>query len=329
MRWKILLTICLTVTWLSAQTPTPTVDEEKKFASLEGKLIDDRTGEPVRKANVVLMQIPAGGGGMTMGPPPNTAVATDAEGKFLFPKVEPGRYMLSAEKAGYVRQQYGSRSAQYGPGTNLTLEAGQKMASIEFRLVPQAVITGKVLDEDGEPVPNAMVNVLRQMPFARQPMSMMGMGSNDVGEFRIANLAPGKYLIRVDHRGPMFGGAPPAPAAGTTTEGTLGYVATYYPGVTDAASAAPVIVAAGQQLTGVDIRLRKARVFQVSGKIQGVPAASRLQVTLQPQSTGRGGQTFTFGGGGNAKPDGTFTIASVLPGAYDAVALMIDSGRPW
>ena len=200
MRWNILLTICLTVTGLSAQSPAPAADEEKKFASLEGKLIDDRTGEPVRKANVVLMQIPAGGGGMTMGPPPNTAVASDAEGKFSFPKVEPGRYMLSADKAGYVRQQYGSRSGQYGPGTNLTLDAGQKMASIEFRLVPQAVITGKVLDEDGEPVPNAMVNVLRQMPFARQPVPMMGMGSNDVGEFRIANLSPGKYLIRVDHR---------------------------------------------------------------------------------------------------------------------------------
>ena len=324
MRLTALSMLALATTVCVAQSP----EDEKKCATVEGKLIDASTGEPVRKANLVLMQMPTGVGITMGGPPPSTAVASDAEGKFSFPKVEPGRYMLSAEKAGYVRQQYGSRSGLMGPGTNLTLEAGQRMGGIEFRLTPQAVITGRVVDEEGEPVQHAMVNVLREMPFAKQPMPVMGMGTNDVGEFRIANLVAGKYLIRVEHRPGMFGGAQPAAAAASSSEGTTGYVATYYPGVTDASAAAPIVVAAGQQLTGIEIRLRKARVFQVSGRVQGAPAGDRLQVTLQPQTTNRGGYSFAFGGGGSVKPDGTFTIASVQPGAYDLVAMAMASGRP-
>ncbi len=327
------LTVILFASLAMAQqsaTPDTTRPEEveKKLASLEGKLIDASTGQPVRKANVVLMQVRSGGGGMMAGPPSSTAASSDSEGKFSFTKVEPGRYGLSAEKAGYVRQQYGRRAGQFGPGTNLTLEAGQKITNLEFRLMPQAVITGKVVDEDGEPVPHAMIGVLRQIPLLKQPMVMMGAPANDVGEFRIANLAPGRYLVRAEHRQAMFGPARPASAGGaSTSEGTTGYVPTYYPGVTDEASAAAVIVAAGQQLSGIDIQIQKGRVFQVSGKIQGAPAGGRLQVSLQPQKV-TGGMVYGFGGGGNVKADGSFFVSSVQPGSWEVVAMSLESGRP-
>lgn len=303
---------------------------DKKFASVEGKLIDAATGEAVRKANLVLMQMPgAGGGGIGSGPPPSTAAISDGEGKFSFTNVEPGRYMLSAEKSGYVRQQYGMRAGQFGPGTNLALEPGQKIANIEFRLMPQTVITGKVIDEDGEPVAHTMVSVLRRTPLAQHLTGMMGMSTNDVGEFRIAGLAPGRYVIRAEQRGPMFGGASPT-VTESSPEGTLGYLPTYYPGVTEEASAGEITVAAGQHLSGVEIRLRKGRVFRVSGKIQGAFSSnSRLQVNVQPKRTGRGGgMMFGFGGGGNVKPDGTFTLPSVIPGSWDVVAMSLESGRP-
>jgi hypothetical protein len=329
MRFGFLPLVVLASVLMAQQTPSA-APEEKKFATVEGKLTDAVTGEPLRKANLVLMQLPSGTGGFTMaGPPPSTTTSSDAEGRFSFPKVEPGRYMLSAEKAGYVRQGYGSRGGSFSPGANLVVEAGQRLANIDFKLMPQAVITGKVVDEDGEPVPHTMVQVLRRTAGARQPMGMMGMSANDVGEFRLAGLAPGRYLLRAEHRGSMYGAAPPVSEA-KDGEGTLGYVPTFYPGVSDEAAATEIAVAAGQQLSGMDIRLRKARVFQVSGKIQGAPAGSnRIQVSLQPRRTGRGGGTmFGFGGGGNVKPDGTFTLASVLPGSWDAVAISVESGRP-
>lgn len=309
--------------------PAKAAEAEKKLASIEGRLVDASTGEPVRKANLVLMQMPAGGGGMVMtGPPPSTAAASDAEGKFSFTKLEPGKYMLSAEKAGYVRQQYGSRPGQFGPATSLVLEPGQQIAKIEFRLMPQAVIMGKVIDEDGEPVPHTMISVLRRMPLARRPMNMMGASSNDVGEFRIASLAPGRYIVRAEQRSNMFGAVASRPADTSKGEGNTGYVPTYFPGVTDEASATEITVTAGQQLSGMDIQLRKGKVFQVSGKVQGAPAGNRTQVTLQPQRTGTGGMMFGFGGGGTVKPDGSFAVPSMMPGAWEAVAMTVDSGRP-
>lgn len=311
----------------SADPASPS-EAESKYASLEGKLIDASTGEPVRKANLVVMQIPVAGGVVITGPPPSTAASSDAEGKFSFPKLEPGRYILSAEKAGYVRQQYGTRAGQFGPATNLMLESGQKVAGIKFSLMPQAVIIGKVVDEDGEPVPHSMITVLRRTPLARRSMGVMGMPPNDVGEFRIPGLAPGRYTIRAEQRGPMFGAASPA-VPDAKGEGTMGYVPTYYPGVTDEASAGEITVSAGQQLSGMDIRLRKGRVFEVSGRIQGVPGGSSpIQVSLQAVRSSGGGMVFGMGGGGNVKPDGTFTIPSVTPGSWDVVAMSLESGRP-
>jgi hypothetical protein len=156
------------------------------------------------------------------------------------------------------------------------------------------------------------------------------MSTNELGEFRIANLAPGRYLLLAQHNGRMPGlpGAASA-AAGGNSEGTLGFVATYYPGVTDQASAAAITVTAGQQLSGIDVQLRKGRVFQVAGKVQGAAAANRLHINLQPQSTRGGVRSYTFGGGGQAKPDGSFTVSGVLPGSYDAIAMSLEmGGRP-
>src|SRR5689334_19289828 len=116
-----------------AQQPPAQDDEaEKKFATVGGRLTDANTGEPVRKATLSLMQIPSPGTAMT-GPPPATTVTSDSEGKFSFTKLEPGTYMLVAEKTGYVRQQYGSRSGQFG-GSSLVLKAGDKFASLDFKL---------------------------------------------------------------------------------------------------------------------------------------------------------------------------------------------------
>lgn len=301
----------------------------QKLASVEGRLLDASTGEPVRKANLVLIQTPSARGGVSMTTPNHTiAASSGAGGEFSFTNLEPGRYMLSAEKPGYIRELYGSRPGHFGPGTNLVLEPGQKLAGLEFRLLPQAVITGKVVDEDGEPMMNTMVSVFRRTPLSRQPTGMIGMSTNDLGEFRIAGLSPGRFVLRAEARGMMSSPAAP-PAAGLKGEGTLGYIPTYYPSAADETSAGEILLAVGQQLAGVEVRLRKGRLYQVSGRIQGMPpGGAGLQVNLQPQRTSRGGMAVGFGGGGNVKPDGTFIIPRVQPGSWDAVVIHLESGRP-
>ena len=280
------------------EPPTPAT-AAKEPASIEGRVLNTLTGEPIRRANLSLMPMLSGGAGSAPAQP--AGAASDAEGKFKFENLEPGRYTLWAEKTGFVRQQYGASSGQFGPGAPLTLASGQAMKNLEFKLTPQGVISGKVLDEDGEPLSRVSVQVMRRIAYSTRPMGMMGAATNDVGEFRIGNLIPGKYILRVDYRRGMFGPAAPPPAS-TDGQGVEDYVTTFYPSTTEVEGALPISIGPGQEVPGLEGRLQKARVYRVRGKVVGVTAdaGNRIQVSLQPQSRPGGGMIFGFGGGGAA-----------------------------
>ncbi|HYI96932.1 MAG TPA: carboxypeptidase-like regulatory domain-containing protein, partial [Bryobacteraceae bacterium] len=155
---------------------------------------------------------------------------------------------------------------------------------------------------------------------------MGGNMTQDTGEFRIADLAPGRYWISaVYRRMSMFG---EAPARNTADKPEEEYVTTYYPGVIDQAGARPVDVVAGQELPGVDIRLQKARVFRIRGKITGgAESARNLRVMLMPRDSMMMMMGFMGGAGGMVKEDGSFEIGGVQPGSY-YVSAMANQGRP-
>jgi len=310
----------------AAQQSKPESDP-KKLGSIEGKVVDATTGAPVAKAILRATVMAAGAGVSMTGPPPSLTATTDAEGKFSFTALEPGNYFLMGERTGYVRQPYGSRVGMMGRGTPLSLKPGEKLIALEFRLVRQAVVAGKVTDDEGEPVQNASVMILQSTPMSRQPMGMQGAQTNDLGEYRIANLAPGRYLVRVDSRfGAMAGQG--EPSATPPAEGVLRNAPTYYPAATDPGAASPITLAAGQQATGIDIRLAKARTFQVSGKVVGLSGSARANVSLQRTGGQNEGFYFGGGGGGMVKPDGSFSSTSVQPGSYSVIVMEYDTGRP-
>ena len=78
-----------------------------------------------------------------------------ASGKFAMKDIEAGKYRLNVNRNGYVSTSYGAR-APGRPGTTLALVRGQNLKDIVFRLSPHAVITGRILDEDGEPLPGGI-----------------------------------------------------------------------------------------------------------------------------------------------------------------------------
>ena len=127
--------------------------------SVSGQVSNAATGEPVRRALVYLRRIDASPG-VTNISVSNTA-STDAAGRFAMTGIAPGKYRLSAERNGFLTAQYGSRGPDKA-GTLLTLEPGQKSNDLTMRLTPHGVITGRVLDEEGEPVSGVNVQVLRQ-----------------------------------------------------------------------------------------------------------------------------------------------------------------------
>jgi len=305
--------------------PNPAVDP-KNFGTLEGQVLNAITGEPVRRVNLALRPIGApgtAGGGVTfnMPPPAPFAATTDADGKFRLEKVEPGTYRLMAERQGFVRQEYGARLNSM-MGTTISVATGQNLKDVNFKMTPQAVVRGRVLDEEGEPLARAQLQILRRRYFrGKQQLMPMGGGQTiDTGEFRIADLAPRRYWISATFRSRtmMFG---EAAARNNTGQPDEEYITTYYPNATEESGARSIELAAGQEMSGIDIPLRRARVFRVRGKVgEGAEPVRNMRVFLMPRD--RGASMSSFGAnGGIVKEDGTFEIGSVLPGSYYVVVI--------
>ncbi|HUS05833.1 MAG TPA: carboxypeptidase-like regulatory domain-containing protein, partial [Bryobacteraceae bacterium] len=232
--------------------------------------------------------------------------------------VEPGTYYLSAQRAGYVRQEYGARRSSR-QGTALALTEGQEMKGLLIKLTPQGVITGKVLDEDAEPVTRASVQALSQRYLrGKRQLAPAGMAqANDIGEYRLSGLAPGKYILSVTPQRPMdFGLRMRAPRK----QEEDAYVTTYYPNVNDGSQALPIDVTAGGEMRGMDFRLHKIKTVHVRGTVidgaDNTPAQNAM-VMLAPA-----GSTIMGAFGRNMamiREGGAFDIPGVGPGSYSLV----------
>lgn len=290
-----------TAGFLLAQAPPPPAP-----TVVEGKVTNSITGEKLKKVNVRLQ--PFGGSGAP------TAVLSDAEGVFRFEGVEPGSYRLMADKPGFLMTQYGARRV-YSAGTVLKLVAGQKLTGLILPVVPQAAMSGHILDEDGDPLGRAFVRVLRAgySRGKRQWIPAAGTSSDANGEFKTSSLAPGKYYV-VAQTSPMaFGGT--STAANKPGQPEESYVETYYPSSLDQDGATAIDVLPGREIPSIDIRMRKARTYHVRGKVVG-GSAQNLSVRIAGRENSMGMMSSTMG---RLKDDGSFDVPGVRPGSYNLI----------
>jgi protocatechuate 3,4-dioxygenase beta subunit len=312
MRWFPLAWLIGAALAVAQNTPSTaaTPDPEKKKIRVEGTILS-LNGEAVRKATVRLQGAAPQPGQL----PASYSESTDNEGRFVFEDVAPGRYMLSAEKAGFVTTRYGARSST-APGTQLNLTAGTELKGLAVKMTPQGVVAGKVMDQDGDPVNGVQVQVMRYA-YARgrkQLQPTNNVTTNDLGEYRIGNLAPGRYYLSAnDRRAQVF-----TQERAGRNGGQEGNILTYYPNGTDASSAVPVDVAAGGELRGIDIRLLRARVYTVRGKAadaSGSPVTAMVAF-VKKEDSGNLATALNGGGLNQLRPDGTFEFRNIVPGTY-------------
>jgi hypothetical protein len=288
--------------------------QQPELCTVEGQVLKAGSGEPLKKAQLTLRKLDARDVTFT--------ATTGESGRFLIPDVEPGRYRLSAERNGYVRQEYGQRRPNQ-PGTVLVLEAGQRRGGIVFSLVPFAVVSGRVVDEDGEPIPHVRLLALRanRESGRRELMPVVSASSDDRGEYRIFGLAPGRYYVS----------AVPAPSAGSGVRETEeeSYVPFYYPSVTDPGQAAPLELRAGGEMQGVDFRLTRTRTVRVRGRVLNA-ASGKLErgivVFLMPRGPG-GLAAAPRTQNAVVDAQGNFEIRGVAPGSYTLTAFQADGQR--
>ena len=300
----VLLPLCAFQSNPAAEKP-----KEEKKGSIEGRVVNSVTGEAVRKATLMLAGTNSGSGARP------ATTETDDTGSFAFKELNAGKYQLVAQRAGFATQMYGGRGSRLS-GTTLSVSAGQTLKDLVFRLTPGAVISGKVLDEEGEPVMSVAVMAMRPM-YQRGKRQLGPAGaaqSNDLGEYRIAGLAAGRYILRATYRNLAAAmGAPGSKPVSDKPE--MSYVTTYYPGSADADGAAPVEVGTGAEIRGTDIRLVKSKTVRVKGKLIGMPQGKPAVVMLAPKGAGMMGM-LTGGMAVAQPPDGAFEFRGIAPGSY-------------
>lgn len=124
-------------------------------ASISG-IVTDVSGKPLPSA-VLVLELPFKETGIDVPPkpPPAYSASAEAQGRFEFPNIKPGDYFLTVKAAGYLPQSYRGRFGY--PGTKISLIDRQKMTDVAFRLVQEAIITGRILNQDGDPIPGLRV----------------------------------------------------------------------------------------------------------------------------------------------------------------------------
>ncbi len=275
---------------------------------ITGQVVNETAGEPLRKGTVTAFS-PEGGNRESL------EASTDAAGKYHLDDVTPGKYKVTAARNGFVTTTYGAKGAN-SEGTVVTVGPGGT-AEANFKLTPHSVVTGRIVDEDGEPVAGAQVHLSSFMRSNGKRMLIPGdSGStNDLGEYRLFGVAPGKYFFSAVYNPRQWNQARvagDAPAAA--------YPPTYYPGTTDMRSATRVDVPKGGHLDGIDLALRKARGYRVSGLVRtSVPGQStpgRNMVMLTPKSDELS-NSWEMNSMKPTDAEGRFVFEGVLPGDYE------------
>ncbi len=309
---------------LAAQeTPSRKLENtpSKGTCSIAGVVVKLGTSEPLKKAHVYLQKVDD--------PKSGYSAHTDAAGQFSIQKIDPGRYYLQVEHAGYIGQSYGEHS-QRSSGAVLALDPGREIKDLLFRMVASAVISGRITDEDGDPVSYVQVEAMRHhlSQGKRTLVREASVETNDLGEFRLHGLAKGHYFIRAQVRQDWQPAIPASSASDPGSSAQTGYAPVYYPGTSDQSRAATIEVAAGQDVPAVDFTLIPIRTFRVRGLVfdavlgQSAKNCMIYLVRHDPNLSSWSGQE-----GWTECGKGSFEFSNVAPGAYNLVAMLSGSGN--
>ena len=276
--------------------------------TVRGKVLQEPGDQPIRKASVKLRSDERESG-------EQYSAVTDEEGRFKIDEVKPGPYKVAVFHEGYFP------AYQREHQSRIMVQAGEPGHELLFHLQRCAVITGTIVDSDGDPMRGVSVTVILALPPTRRgtDLSWGAWLTNDLGEFRVADLQPARYIISA---------VAPLGEDHDSTEGKEEkkersvYTTTYYPGTLHREQAVPVEVHAGEEVQ-IRFELLTTRAFRVTGSVTGLPAGSSgVKVMLTPKGNS---QTDFDRESQEMKPNGNFEFKGVIPGVYTARAMAISN----
>jgi hypothetical protein len=290
---------------LSVPAPPRSGGQAAATAMIHGRVFDGESGQPLPRARVVGDAFVA-----------SWATTTDDQGRYELKDLPAGRYSIVAFKAGYLTLAYGqTRPLEAGRGAPVAgwpvdLLEGQALDKVDISLPRGGVITGHVVDEYGDPVPDAQVSTLGfQYVQGRRRLVPSGPSAvtDDLGEYRLHGLNPGDYYVSATVR--------PYRVISPGDEEEPSYAVTYFPATAIPAEAKRVSIGIGGGLDNVNIAVIPVKTARILGTVvnsRGQPATSGGSVRAMERSAG----SFGSSSGAPIRPDGTFVLTGLASGEY-------------
>jgi protocatechuate 3,4-dioxygenase beta subunit len=237
------------------------VNGVEKLFSLRGQIIDGGTGRPVSGAELEL-ETP-------QWEPVGKWVSSDSDGRFLFPGLSAGRYILSASRPDFGRVHYGERQ----DGEISTFAVGPDMGAepVLFRIPPLSTITGTVRDNYGDPVEQAAVTASR-LTWIDGKIVAASAGQSDTddrGRYRLNRLRPGAYAVCAAARSSTSAPSFLEQADARMRDEAHVFARACYPAA-NASSESRFRIAAGQRLE-VDLALETISAVSLRGRVINGP----------------------------------------------------------
>jgi hypothetical protein len=291
--------------------PRDAAPTARSTAAISGRVTNLETGGPLRRA-VIRITSP------TL--PSDRRVSTNSDGRYEVRDLPAGEYSLKAERGDYLTLAYGQR--RFGEvGKPLQLGEGQTVKAIDFALPRLGVISGRVVDDTGEPIAKVSVWAMqfgrhqgarRLIPFV-VPEECCWRGAHgqtdENGEYSLV-LPPGEFVVMGLSRETW-------PLEADTTQ-VFGYPPSFYPGVIEPTEAQRIKVGVGQEVGNIDFALVPARTSRVSGTVlnaAGAPVANE-SVTLSQEVMGPQGGSMFSPNTVQTGPDGRFSLNNLQAGEY-------------
>jgi hypothetical protein len=241
--WRMAAAIVLLSPVMLSSRPQPPPPRDRPLArdagnaSIRGRVVAAESNEPLRNARVTLA-------GDSSVPP----TFTGNDGRFTFSALPAGRYTVSARKAGYAPTTYGQRRPE-SPPLPIELGAADSFQSCELRMPRSAAISGRITDEQGDPMELGSVVALRITPRARFATAVPAATAttDDLGEYRLGSLAAGTYIVTA---------MTPRPGPGQKRS--------YYPGVSARVQAQSLVLEAGEERSSTDFTVSQGSLARLT-----------------------------------------------------------------